>query len=458
MTESDMREEHVGLLDSDFLRSVLDGIRDSIKIIDSNFNLVYINKAGLDMIGKSLDEVVGDNRGRKCYEEFYKSPDQCYFCVVDQVLRNALPAFNTFIAQANGDKRIKEISAFPLSDKFGRVRHVIEIVRDVTRLKKQFSAAGRFSNIISDDPTMKEVFELIKSVAQTDSTALIYGETGTGKELVARAIHQASKRADKSFVAINCGALTETLLETELFGHEKGAFTGAEQRRIGKFELADKGTLFLDEIGTISPAMQVKILRALQEGEITRVGGNEVIKVDVRYICATNKDLREAVRSGEFREDLYYRINVVPIHLPPLRERRGDIQLLAEYYLEHFNKALGKNLRGFTVNVMEGMKGYSWPGNVRELKNLVERAVILSKGPFVEKVDIPGGDEAGGGGAGIDRGLKDIVHEAEKEYLVKVLRSYKGNINETARHAGVNTRTIHRKLKEFGIRKDAFKA
>lgn len=445
----------VDLIDSDFLRSVLDGIQDSIKIIDKKFNLVYINKAGLDMIGKPLGQAVGE--GRRCYEEFYRNPEQCSFCVVDQVLRTSLPAFNTFTTDVKGETRLKEISAFPLKDDAGGVTHVIEIVRDVTELRREIASGHEFADIISRDPKMDEVFDLIKSVAAADSTVLVFGETGTGKELVARAIHQASSRSDKKFVAINCGALTDTLLETELFGHEKGAFTGAEQRRIGKFELAHKGTLFLDEIGTISPSMQVKILRALQEGEITRVGGNDVIKIDVRYVCASNIDLKKAVKEGEFREDLYYRINVVPIHLPPLKDRRGDIGLLAEYYLNKFNRIMGKNLRGFTTKALRQMERYSWPGNVRELRNLVERAAILSKGPFIDKIDIPQGEDSGEAAGSVNRELKDVVSEAEREYLVELLRSYQGNINETARHAGVNTRTIHRKLKEFGIKKERFK-
>ena len=456
MNDGDLKEQTADLFDSGFLRNVLDGIRDSIKIIDKDFNLVYINRAGLETVGKPLSGAVGGEK--KCYEEFYHNTDMCSFCVAEQVWRSGLPAFNTFRIKSNGDVRLKEISAFPLTDQTGKPAHIIEIVRDVTDLQEDFVVNREFSNILSQDESMKEVFEIIESVAGTDSTVLIHGETGTGKELVARAIHQASRRSDKKFVAINCGALADSLLETELFGHEKGAFTGAEQRRIGKFELADKGTLFLDEIGTISQSMQVKILRALQEGEITRVGSNNVIKVDIRFICAANIDLKEAVRRGQFREDLYYRINVVPINLPPLRERGGDIQLLAEHYLREFNKIIGKNLRGFTTGVLARMRNYSWPGNVRELRNLVERAAILSKGPFVERMDIPQDESPGSVEAGgMNRELKDVVSEAEREYLVKLLENYKGNINETARHAGVNTRTIHRKLKEFGISKEQFK-
>ncbi|MBI4665602.1 MAG: sigma-54-dependent Fis family transcriptional regulator [Nitrospinae bacterium] len=443
-----------GELSGEFLKEALDGIRDSIKIIDREYRVIYANRAGLLIAGQPLAKLARE--GKKCFEAFYNSEVECSYCVVTQTFNTGQPAFNTFTANIGGETRFKEVSVFPLTDPSGKVDRVIEIIRDVTDLRRDLSATEEFSNIISRDEKMSDVFRLMESVAPTSSTVLIFGETGTGKELVARAIHQASKRAGKKFVAINCGALTDTLLETELFGHEKGAFTGAEQRRIGKFELADKGTLFLDEIGNISPAMQVKILRALQEGEITRVGGNDTIKVDVRYICATNLDLKEAVRKGGFREDLYYRINVVPIHLPPLRERAGDIKYLAEHYLQKFSRDMGKNIAGFSAEALERMKRYSWPGNIRELGNLVERAVILTRGPVVEKVDIPQDNfppkTAEPGSGALE--LQDVVAQAEKKYLLESLKSHHWNITETARAAGVNARTIHRKMKEFGINRE----
>ncbi len=444
------------VMESDFLQSVLDGISDSIKIIDKSFNLVYTNKSGLEMIGKPIDKAIGE--GRKCFEEFYKNPQQCAYCVVEQVFRSGAPAFNIFRTGFGASYKLKEISAFPLADKSGKVEHVIEIVRDVTELKSNLAAGEEFSEIISQDPKMKEVFELIEQVAATNSTVLINGETGTGKELVARAIHKASLRSNKKFIAMNCGSFSDSLLETELFGHERGAFTGAEQRRIGKFEQGHHGTLFLDEIGDISSNMQVKILRSLQENEITRVGGNETIKIDARYIYATNVDLKEAVRQGKFREDLYYRINVIPVNLPPLRDRVGDIQLLAEHYLGIFNKMIGKNFRGFTTSALDKMMRYRWPGNIRELKNIVERAVILNKGPYIEKVDVPqkeSHDETSIEDS--DKELKDVVAEAERIYLMDILKAYHGNINQTAEKAGVNTRTVHRKMKEFGLTKELFK-
>ena len=440
--------------DAAFLTKALDGIRDSIKIIDKDYKVLYVNSAGLSVKGSAMDKLAVV--GHKCFEGFYGSLEVCSYCVVTQVFSSGQPAFNTFTVESSGQTLTKEVSVYPLTSPNGAVESVIEIIRDVTRLKKELGFSEEFGEIISRDAKMQEVFSLMQSVAPTNSTVLVHGETGTGKELVARGIHNASKRSGKKFVAINCGAMTDTLLETELFGHEKGSFTGAEQRRIGKFELADKGTLFLDEMGTISPNMQVKILRALQEGEITRVGGNDVIKVDVRYICATNTDLRESVRKGEFREDLYYRINVVPIHLPPLRERTGDIQILAEHYLAKFNQSMGKNLMGFSSSALERMRLYSWPGNIRELRNLVERAVILSKGPYIEKMDVPSDDGAlhSGGPFTASMEMKDVVARAERDYLVDILKRFNGNITEAAKHAGVNARTIHRKIKEFGVHRE----
>jgi PAS domain S-box-containing protein len=458
MNEIEAANTAMSELNGAFIKGVLDSIRDSIKIIDREYNVFYANRAGLALIGKTLDKVT--NPRRKCFEVFNKSPEECAYCVVTQVFSTGQPAFSSYTINVSGETLFKEVSVFPLTDPTGKVEKAIEIIRDVTELRRDITSSAEFSNIISRDPKMQDVFELMSAVAPTSSTVLIYGETGTGKELVARGIHQASKRAARKFVAINCAALTDTLLESELFGHEKGSFTGADQRRIGRFELADKGTLFLDEIGSISTAMQVKILRVLQEGEFTRVGANEVIKVDVRYICATNVDLKEAARKNEFREDLYYRINVVPIHLPPLRERQGDIPLLADYYLRNFNRAIGKNLAGFSAEAMEKMRGYAWPGNIREFRNLIERAVILSKGPYVDRMDIPtqaGSSRAAVDAAAGDAQMKDVVDVAEREYLVGLLRRFNGNITDTARQAGVNARTIHRKMKELEITRSEFR-
>ena len=444
-------------IDGEFLKNVLDGIGDSIKIIDTSFNIIYTNSAALGSVGMSPD--IREEMKGKCHEKFHNSTEQCSFCIIDRVLENGAPAYNTFRQKSGFKELVKEISAYPLTGKDGKIEYVIEIVRDVTELKNDLVRNEDFANIISRDKVMEEVFDIIRSVAAANATVLITGETGTGKELVARAIHQNSRRKDQRLVAINCGALPDSLLESELFGHEKGAFTGADRKRIGKFELAHKGTLFLDEIGTISSAMQIKILRALQEGEITRVGGNEPIKIDVRFICATNLDLAKAVKDGEFRDDLFYRINVIPIDLPPLRVREEDILLIAQHYLEIFSSELGKNMTGFSDEAILQMKSYGWPGNIRELKNLLERAVIMSKRNIIDRLDIPSDD--GGETSAVESvygaTLKDVVEAAERDYLIRLLKQSNGNINDTATKAGVNTRTVHRKLKEFDIDKDTYK-
>lgn len=257
------------------------------------------------------------------------------------------------------------------------------------RLKSQLTEKEKFENIVGKNHKMLKIYELIDTVSQTDSTVLITGESGTGKELIAKAIHNKSPRATKEFISINCGALPENLLESELFGHIKGAFTDAYRDKEGLFELADKGTLFLDEVGEMSQKMQVKLLRAIQERKIRGVGSNREIDVDVRIIAATNKDLLDGIRNGEFRTDLFYRLNVISINVPPLRERKDDIPLLLNYFLKYYNKRFNRNIEGFEKDIIELFMDYSWPGNIRELENFVERAVALEKNHFIGLNSLP---------------------------------------------------------------------
>ncbi|HKT80741.1 MAG TPA: sigma-54 dependent transcriptional regulator [Vicinamibacterales bacterium] len=263
-------------------------------------------------------------------------------------------------------------------------------------LKRAMHSANRFENIIGNSRPMQEVFELVETIAQTASTVLITGESGTGKELIARAIHVRSPRSDRPFVAVNCGALTETLLDSELFGHMRGAFTGADGNRKGLIEVADKGTIFLDEIGEMSPMLQVKVLRVLQERKFRRVGGTEEVDADIRIIAATNRDLARMVSQGEFREDLYYRINVIPVHLPPLRERTDDIPLLAEHFLAKCTQQMNKPIHAISGDAMRLLQAYAWPGNVRELENVIERAVALEPSPIVLPETLPAHVQAPG--------------------------------------------------------------
>ena len=348
------------------------------------------------------------------------------------------------------------------------VRRVLEhqeLVEEVLTLRERVNDPYRFDRIISKSPKMTEIFEMVRNLADLDTTVLITGETGTGKELVAHAIHQHSNRRDQRFVRINCGALTETLLESELFGHERGAFSGAVQARRGKFEYSSGGTLLLDEIGDISLAMQLKLLRVLQEKEIQRVGGNETITVDVRILATTNKDLEAAVAAGTFRSDLYYRLNVVRIQLPPLRKRREDVPLLAEHFLRTFCEKNARRLRGFGGDVMSALMEYDWPGNVRELANAIERAAVMAPDDQITTVDLPvrtasrpvDACDNGGMDLPFKEGREKVIEEYEKTYLMNCLRRFKGNIGQCAQHCGVDAKTFYRKMQEYDLDKRDFK-
>ena len=325
----------------------------------------------------------------------------------------------------------------------------------------------KFEELTSRNARMLELFDLIPRFARTDSPVLIHGETGTGKELVAAAIHRQSRRHRGPFFTVNCGALTDTLLESELFGHEKGAFTGAYRKKEGYFELASGGTLFLDELGTISPAMQVKLLRVLERMEVRRVGGGDLVKVDVRIVAATNARLEDAVAAGTFREDLYYRVNVVQLVLPPLRERPGDVPILADLFRGKFAEKQGREITGFDRTAQRLLVEYPWPGNVRELQNVVERAVIMATPPLIQEKDLPerlrrvaakklslptfDPEET------LLAVLRRLEKGVEREYLKRVLRKYHGHLGRTAEHAGLNRRTLYNKLQQHGLRKEDFR-
>jgi DNA-binding NtrC family response regulator len=331
------------------------------------------------------------------------------------------------------------------------------LMKEVLYLRSEVEGYHPFVDIVGRDEKMLEIFELIKRVADSDATVLITGESGTGKELIARAIHQQSQRVQRPFIAVNCTAIPEHLIESELFGHERGAFTGAVQRRIGKFELAHTGTLFLDEIGSMRLDMQAKLLRVLQEREIERVGGERTIKVDVRVVAATNADLRELIKMKAFRDDLYYRLNVIPIYVPPLRARKADIPLLVHYFLDKFNRQFNRCMRGFSPAAMEALEAYDWPGNVRELENIVERLVVISKHemiqlrelpldlqsshtPLVEQLDAEGYD------------LRKAVQQFEREYIRRVLEKTRWNQTAAARILGIHRNTLLGKIEQLDLR------
>ena len=334
---------------------------------------------------------------------------------------------------------------------------------EVRELRIRVQDGQNLENIISKSPKMSKVFDLIRSLAAMDSGVMITGETGTGKELVARAIHNLGRRKAKQFVAINCGAFPDTLLESELFGYEKGAFTGAVQSRAGKIEVADGGTLFLDEIETMALPMQVKLLRVLQERELERLGGNRKLKVDMRVIAATNVDLSLCLTRGTLREDFYYRINVIPIQLPPLRERLEDLPLLINHILEKHPVARERAIRQVAPEVLDQMLAYRWPGNVRELENILERAIVKCQGSTITDVDLPVVSHQLGATstyiASNDKALtlKQWLLKSEKEYLRGLLMKHEGSISATAVEAKVDNKTLYRKMKRHGLQKESFK-
>jgi len=304
-----------------------------------------------------------------------------------------------------------------------------------------------YGEIIGQSPSIKKVHELMHLAAPGDSTVLIYGASGTGKELVARGIHALSRRKDNRFVAVNCAAIPENLLESELFGFEKGAFTGAERKKPGKFELADGGTIFLDEIGDMPPSMQAKLLRVIEDRKIERLGGEGSLSLDIRLIAATNKDLAQLMKDGKFRDDLYYRLNVISITMPLLSERRGDILLLAEKFLNDFTQKMGKKVKGFSPEAASTLLAYSWPGNVRELQNVVERAVVLSRSDLITPNELPGFESAKQGAEEESDKLADL----EKQHIKRILDRMGWNIGQSADVLGIHRNTLRTKIKEYNL-------
>lgn len=316
------------------------------------------------------------------------------------------------------------------------------------KLREQITEISKADEIIGDSPQMQKVFELIKTVASTDTTVMIRGESGTGKELIARAIHSNSSRRYFPIVPVNCGAMAEGLLESELFGHERGAFTGAQYRRKGKIELCDGGTLFLDEVGNIDMKTQMDLLRVIETKQFTRLGGNDIIKVDFRIICATNKDLEKAVADGTFREDLYYRLNVFSVFLPPLRERKGDIPILANHFVRNYARTMGKLIHTIAPEAMDAIVRYDWPGNIRELENAIERAMVVGKEPAIRPDDLP------------FQILEKRTMPAcgslaamEKEHIVAILEQNHWNISRSAEILQIDRVTLYNKIEKYGLKK-----
>ncbi|WP_165064198.1 sigma-54-dependent transcriptional regulator [Paludisphaera rhizosphaerae] len=341
------------------------------------------------------------------------------------------------------------------------------LIDELTKLRDELRGSYSFHTMVSQNPKMRRIFDLIQQVGPVDSTVLIQGETGTGKELVAQALHAVNTRRKGKFVALNCAVLNDALLESELFGYERGAFTGAEKRKIGRFEKAHGGTLLLDEIGDISPAMQVKLLRVLQTGTLERVGGVEPIKVDVRIIAATHKRLEDEVKAGRFRPDLYYRLKVVTIDIPPLRDRKEDVPLLAMNFVEKHVSATNP-VAEIDYGAMQALLNHQWPGNVRELENAIKAAVAMTDGSVLHRDDLPEtvAPRIAAGPAGPDPIdiettlpdlIDDLVGQVEREYFQRVLSEYNGNVARCARHSGLSRRSVSQKLQKYGLERQSFK-
>jgi DNA-binding NtrC family response regulator len=343
-----------------------------------------------------------------------------------------------------------------------------QLIDELEQLRKQMRGHYHFHTMVSKSPKIRKLFDLIEHVGPMGSTVLIQGETGTGKELVAQALHAADTRRAGAFVALNCAVLNDSLLESELFGHEKGAFTGAERRKMGRFEMADGGTLLLDEVGDIPPGVQAKLLRVLQSGTFERVGGTESIKVDVRVIAATHKRLEEEVKAGRFRADLFYRLNVIRLDLPPLRDRSEDIPLLAMHFLEKHRSQKNTTVNEIATDAMQALLHHHWPGNVRELENAVKAAIALADGSVLRRDDLPESVAPKSAVAArtnslldIERALPeltgDLIGKVEREYFVRLLSQYRGNVARCARHSGLSRRSVTQKLQKYGLERAEFK-
>jgi len=364
----------------------------------------------------------------------------------NQERKNALEA----IGRGAFDYFLKPADVDELKTVLKRALHITSLEKENIE-KEGHSAVPAFDEIVGESPPMQNIFKLVRKVSETDVSVMIQGESGTGKELIARAIHRSGKRKDAPFIPINCGAIPENLLESELFGYEKGAFTGADAQRRGRIEYADGGTLFLDEIGELPLPLQVKLLRFLQEHKVERVGGRETIPVDVRVIAATNRDLKEEIGENRFREDLFYRLGVVTITVPPLRERERDVVALATVFLQTYSANYRKTIKGFRADALDAIESYDWPGNVRELENRVKRAVVMCEGKYVVPGDLE--LEAVRDSEG-PKSLKQIREETEKYHVKKALERHAGNISRAARELGVSRPTFHDLMRKYRLSRD----
>ncbi len=431
--------------------AVVNNILEGIIILDNEGVVTSVNLSAEILTGRKEQETLG-----KSFNDLFSTDTTGIWAEIRRDLLNGnnISSIEMNIASGDGKNIPISLSLDSLQDNMENVIGYVANFKDLTevnKLKKEIGERYGFSSIISNNRRMREIFDLIETISDCDVSVLIQGESGTGKELIAHAIHNHSQRRDRSFVVLNCGAISEALLESELFGHVKGAFSGAYRDKKGRFEAAHEGTLFLDEIGDISINMQVKLLRVLQTGKFERVGDNESVQVDVRILAATNKNLGDEIIKGSFREDLFYRLNVVPVFLPALRERIEDIPVLVQHFITIFNKKNKRNIKDVSVNVMGLLMNYHWPGNIRELKNIIECSLVCTKTKTIEESNMP-------------LYIIDKTHvtekpdrldpASEKERIVSVMKGCMGNKTIASRMLNIDRTTLWRKIKKYGINQD----
>ncbi len=457
--------------DERMLSAILHSVHEAVITVDREHRIFWFNRAAERLVGLPADAVVG----RDCREVLKASfgPAQSD-CPMGDLAEGGKPRQDVDGTLVRADGRIVPISAswaFFEDDRGDRLGFVLSFrsFEEIERIAEERKSRFPYREIVGKTPAIRRLFDLIDVVKETDSTVLILGESGTGKGVFARAIHDLSARKDRPFGKVSCTALTETLLESELFGHVRGAFTGAISDKVGRFEAAEGGTVFLDEVGEISPALQVKLLRVLQEREFERVGSSRTVAVDVRVIAATHRDLKEEMRAGRFREDLYYRLNVIPIFLPPLRERKEDLPLLADHVLKKLRARGLDRIRAVSPEAMRCLMEYPWPGNIRELENVLERGAVISRGPVLALPDlppelqecfrpvrsgpgeaVPAGPEAG---AAADRvpPVGAAGAEGERDTVLRALETARWNRGQAARTLGIDRSTLWRKMRRLGI-------
>jgi PAS domain S-box-containing protein len=431
--------------------NMLDYVPDGVFTVDSDWRVTFFNRAAEQITGIKRSEAIG----RRCCDVFRASICE-NACALKQTLSTSRPVVNkvVYIIDSRGKKVPISISTAALKDAEGRIVGGVESFRDlrlVEELHRELQHQDSFSDIIGRSAVMRQIFEILPQIAQSDSTVLIEGASGTGKELFARAVHNLSRRRAKKFIVLNCGALPDNLLESELFGYKAGAFTDARRDKPGRFALAEGGTIFLDEIGDISPAMQARLLRVLQERVYEPLGGVEPIKTDVRVIAATNKSLTKLVEQGRFREDLFYRVHVIRIELPSLRDRQEDIPLLIDHFIARFNRLKGKDISGASDEVLARLMEHSFPGNVRELENIIEHAFVLCQGGVIELKHLPPAFRGGALGEALRFGKAMSLESVERLLIADALRRNNGNRQKAAKELGINPSTLFRKLKTLRL-------